>query len=66
MIRLDNERERMNTVLQDNLGLQHIRLELARLDGLIMQLVYRWQRAGKYPLEAFRGSISLMMKSEAC
>jgi len=40
---------------QYDLSLQHIQLELARLDVLIRQEVRRWQLAGQNPHDAFRG-----------
>ena len=40
---------------QISLSLQHLQLEMARVDLLIQQDVRRWQLAGQNPDENFRG-----------
>lgn len=40
---------------QTNLSLQHLQLEMARIDLMIQRDVRRWQLAGQDPNESFRG-----------
>ena len=43
------------TLSESDFSLRHLEAELLRIDVLIHREVWRWQRAGQDPTDAFRG-----------
>ena len=45
----------MRSPAKNDLSVEHLQAELARIDVLIQREVWRWQLAGQDPTDAFRG-----------
>ena len=43
--------------LDQDLSLQHVQIEMARIDDLLRAAINRWREAGRDPSDAFRGLI---------